>query len=439
MMKKLVILFACLGLAFQLSSCTSKDSQPEAEVAADVDSADLEKLEGDGSLEVASDDSLSSDQLPEDALGETNSAAEATTEKVSGDTAAAPAAPAEDIAASAETMPADPFAETTSSEAAPPAPPLEPVAETSVPATTEDTAMTEPTTDSSTTIVEPEPPKKVVIPLQKVATTPWKVGKTLYNAVYFVRPGDSLASISQMLYGSDKTGELKKGNPTYASREVRPGDKVYYNSPQRPEDAARVLTYHEDTGMAPEVYIAKSGDNIRKVAKDLLGYDNAWKEVWASNSVDSKGALEEGTELRYWKGQAVAAAPAAVPQEAVPAAQEPQAPVVQQEMAQQEIPPPPMPEIPQEQAAEMAPPPPMPEIPQEQAPPPPPMQAMNPPADQMPTEGEEATPTEMDQDTTMALGVVGLAAAGLAIIVMRRKRRQRDLEMQAMDNTHVGT
>jgi LPXTG-motif cell wall-anchored protein len=46
----------------------------------------------------------------------------------------------------------------------------------------------------------------------------------------------------------------------------------------------------------------------------------------------------------------------------------------------------------------------------------------------------------MDNDTTMALGVVGLAAAGLAIlIVMRKKRRQRELEQQSMDNTHVGT
>lgn len=441
MMKKLVVLLACLGLAFQLTSCTSKNSQADSEVAADYDSADLEKLEGDEALEIAGDDSLASDQLPEDALGETTTTT----------TAESTHAEKADIAASTETMPADPFAETT--EAVPPhtADTSTTVVDTTVASTPDNTAMVESSTatSSSTTVVDnssEEAPKKASVPLQKVATAPWKVGKTWYNTVYFARPGDSLASISQMIYGADKTKELKKGNPALASRDVRPGDKVYYSSPHRAEDSSKIVTYYEDNGMAPEVYVAKSGDNIKKVSKDLLGYDNAWKEVWSSNAVDSKGNIAEGTELRYWRSIA-AAAPVQQHQELTnSASHEAQAPSLpsheeMQQQAQNEIPPPPMPE---QQPMEMAPPPPPPpqEIAHEMAPPPPPppVEAVNPPAPPQQHHVAEEAPTGMDNDTTMALAVVGLAAAGLAVlIVMRKKRKQKELEQQAMDNTHVGT
>ncbi|WP_347358367.1 LPXTG cell wall anchor domain-containing protein [Bdellovibrio sp.] len=449
MMKKLVVLLACLGLAFQVTSCTSKDSQADSEVAADFDSADLEKLEGDEALEIAGDDSLASDQLPEDALGESTTTTETTTTTTETTVADGEATTEHtDVATTTETLPADPFAEQPDVASTTP-PPVETSTSVAQSETSSSVFESSSTSESSTTVVDSgasEAPKKASAPLQKVATTPWKAGGTWYNTVYFARPGDTLKSVSQMIYGSDKRAELKKGNPTYHSRDVRAGDKVYYNSPHRPEDSARMITYYEDNGLAPETYVAKSGDNIRKVSKTLLGYDNAWKEVWASNSVDSKGEIAEGTELRYWRGGAVAAAPvpqqhqevaAAMPEQAPPPMQEeiPAPPMPEDPMAHQaqmDIPPPP----PMDQAGDMAPPPP-PDMAQEMAPPPPPpVEAINPPAPQV---AEEA-PTGMDNDTTMALAVVGLAAAGLAVlIVMRKKRKQKELEQQAMDNTHVGT
>lgn len=429
MMNKLVILLACLGLAFQQTSCTSKDSQAESEVAADVDSADLETLEGEGTGEIVDENAIASDQLPEDALGETAQVAEAPE-------ASEPAEAAPVDVPAAEALPPDPFADTVATSTPPPAAPEEVAPPADTPTTMVESTTT---TETTTTIVDPEPVKKVSAPLQKIAASPWKVGKTWYNTVYFARPGDSLSSISQMIYGSDKTKELIKGNPTYNARDIRPGDKVYYNSPHRSDDASRLLTYYEDNGIAPEVYIAKPGENIRKVAKELLGYDGAWKEVWASNTVESKGSIDEATELRYWKGGAVAAAPPAPP--TAPAAVVAQEPVMPPPPVAEEIPAPPMPE--QQQAAmDMPPPPPeMPEPEQMAPPPPPPVEAMNPPVpqEQAPMV-EEGTDVATDQDTTMALAVVGLAAAGLAVlIVMRKKRKQRDLDQQAMDNTHVGT
>lgn len=458
MMKKLVILLACLGLAFQLTSCTSKDSQKGSDGAADVDSADLEQVDGENTA--SGGDSLSSDQLPEEALGETESVAVAQPAEeppVAADVAVEPVAePANDVAAApSEALPPDPFAESSTVNTPPPA--SSSVVESTVDSPTK---MVESTTrtETSTTIVDSEPAKKVSAPLQKVASAPWQVGKVWFNTVYFARPGDSLASISKMIYGSNKTKELKKGNAAFKSRNVRPGDKVYYNSPNRPDDSSRMLTYHEDNGVAPEVYVAKAGDNVRKVSKELLGYDGAWKEVWASNSFDSKGALPEGTEIRYWKGgvaaaphQEVAAAPheqapvaPAMPTEMAPPAEMAPPPPPPEMAAQGEIPPPPMPE--QNAGMEVPPPPPPPEMPPvEQAPPPPPVQAVNPPPPPPPPVAEEHVAAEGEtaegsQDTTMALGVVGLAAAGLAfMIVMRKKKRQRELDQQAMENTHVGT
>ncbi|UYL10493.1 hypothetical protein B9G69_007885 [Bdellovibrio sp. SKB1291214] len=454
MMKKLVVLLACFGLVANLSACSlfSKDTKSGDEVTSDFDSADLEKLEGEEALQAGTEGApASSDQLPEDALGETNTdmaAAPAPTD------APADAPPAEPTVAE---LPADPFAPQ------PDAPAPMDTASSSVPEPTSDvgsSSMSEPSSTASTTYVDQSAeaaPKKPAVSLQKVATSPWQVGKTWYNTVYFARPGDTLKSISTMIYGdAKKVKEIKKGNPTIANRgSVKPGDKVYYNSPHRPDDSGRMITYYEDNGIQPEVYTAKAGDNIRSVSKELLGYKDAWKEVWASNSIESKTDIPEGTQLQYWKGgQVAAAAPVAQHQEVAAAQQAPpmgEAPPmpdappamdVPPQQAAADIPPPPMPDMAQQAPPapdqQMAPPPPPPMDQAQMAPPPPPppMPAMNPPHH----EDAGAAAGGMDNDTTMALGVVGLAAAGLAIlIVMRKKRRQRELEQQSMDNTHVGT
>lgn len=461
MIKRFVVLLACIGLAGQVTSCTSKENQTDTELSADLEASDLEQIENADSLDIAGDDPLMSDALPEDALGESDFASNedsslttetvtTTTESTSEDIDAT--VEQVDIAKVDETLPSDPFAESSSSDlvAESSSTLTDAPTETSSSYADSSTSYSSETTTTSSYSSESETEVKKNIPLQKMAETPWKVGGTLYNTLYFARPGDSLSSISQMLYGMDKTSELKKGNPTYKNRDVRPGDKVYYNSPHRPTDDSRIITYYDDNGMSPEVYVAKDGDNIRTVAQELLGYSGAWKEVWSSNDVDSKGSISAGTQLRYWRGgQAVAhnelvpaqgtqppppPAMAEVP-ETMPPMDMPQDPSM---MAGNEIPPPPP--VDNFNSPDMAPPPPMDDFAQDMAPPPPPpVESFNPPAPEQ-NVAQDSVEEGMDNDTTMALGVVSLGAVGLALLmVVRKKRKQKELEQQALDQTHVGT
>ncbi len=460
MHKKLLLLIACLGLALQLTSCTSKDSKQDSEAATDFESADLENL--DGGSDVA-DSSLSAEQLPEDTMSEAPAptadvaAADTMTEQPANDLAldTPPVEPTQDLAA-APTEPAP--------EMAPPVEPPAPEAPTMSsneimppPAETEtpNVAANEPVTEKpemSAAATTDSKPVSAGASLQKVNPSPWQVGSVWANSVYFARPGDTMASVSKMIYGNEsKVAELKKINPTLKSRSLKPGDKVYYNSPHRADDSQRMLTYYEDNGQQPEVYIAKKGDNLRKISKTLLGYDNAWKEVWASNSVESKAKLEEGTELKYWRGGAVAAAnPSQEMGHNANQALPPEIPQQQPDVAMN----PPMPEqspmpeqMPAQAGADLPPPPPMPE----QAPPPPPPadMAMNPPPPPppmeqtpppMPKHHDAEASGDMDSDTTMALAAVGIAAAGLAgLIVLRKKRKQKELEQALGQDTQVGT
>ena len=52
MMKRLLVLIACLGLTAHLSGCTSHDAKQDSEVTSDYDSSELEKVEGSDEVEV---------------------------------------------------------------------------------------------------------------------------------------------------------------------------------------------------------------------------------------------------------------------------------------------------------------------------------------------------------------------------------------------------
>lgn len=451
-MKKLKSIVTCLVLTTLIISCTSKDTQEESAAATATDeSAGLDAggggLEGaDASAAGKTDEANSGfldEQLPEESLDASQPPATAQTGEPSAQPGAAgdPGQAALDLPpdaqASAEPPPAEgaPSTDTT--------PPGDATASVD-PGTSE---LAPPPVEAPVDVPKDDTPKPAVAALKKIESAPFrrKAGGTLLNAVYIARDGDTFSSISEKIYGNkDKSKALKKDNPAFKS--VKAGHKIYYNSPQRPDDESKLLTFYEDQGMAPEVYVAKEGDNIRKVAKELLGYKDAWKEVWATNLVESKQELPAGTELKYWKGGPTVPKvamdshkndlPAPPPMENTP-------PPPPSQAATNDLPPPPPP------AMEPPPPPPPPVAARtNDIPPPPPPPAMEPPPPPPPPKpmakapkvpAADPKPEGMDDDTVMALAVLGGALVLLVgLMIVRRRRAQKELNAQFGD-TQVGT
>ncbi|AGH94295.1 hypothetical protein [Pseudobdellovibrio exovorus] len=297
--------------------------------------------------------------------------------------------------------------------------------------------------------------------LKKVAlTTPYQGADGGWiNTVYVVRPKETLTDISMKIFASDRSEDLKKigENSFLKSRAPRVGDKIYYSSPNRPDDSSRTMLYQEDMGLVPETYVAKKGDNLKKVSKELLGFDNAWKEVWTSNSVESQGSLKEGELLRYW---AEAPAMAATLPPPLPPPTTGASLVDPSQMpsgadsgmgtlppppadANANLPPPPtgteMPPMGTDGTDPMAaggvdsfpPPPPVDEM--AELPPPPPAEDLQAAAPRKKINLDEEVAAEeggLDSDTMMSLGALGVLVALLALVIIRRKK-QKAAQLQA--------
>lgn len=446
---------ACAIIALHLVACTPTKSEDEAS----SDAAGLENPDGSAAAKPAGDEAQANfldDPQPEDGLGKPQ------------DKAAVP-----DGQASATPPPtADPLAPPPADPNAAPPPPADLMADKS--------ATPPPATDAGATPIAPDamaatpPPdagaavapveaaaKPAPAPLQKVKEAPFQGKTALMNAVYIARPGDTMKSISAMIFGSpDKVKELKAQNGV--GNKPRPGQKIYYNSPLRPEDSTKLLNFYEDTGVPAQTYVAKDGDKLKAVSKQLLGFPDAWKEVWETNSVESKSKLAAGTEIRYWRGVDAApgnlanngADPAAMgsvnantPPPNMPAMNTPPPPPPPTMANNMPPPPPPQnmqknmpPPPPNMQANNAPPPPPEPQAAMPPPPPPPPAAEMTPPPPPPPAPPKDvaaapkkqpgkptmAPPDDgMDQDTIMYMAAGGIVALGAAgYLIMKRKKAQ---------------
>jgi hypothetical protein len=298
------------------------------------------------------------------------------------------------------------------------------------------------TTTSTTTIRDSNETTPSFIPVRKMKTTPYNDGNTLINRLYIVRDGDNMNSISTKVYGDDsRAKDLYKWNSHFKGKTLKVGDKVYYASARNPTDSSAMLLYYEEAGIQPSMYSAKKGESIRKVSQTLLGHPRSWMEVWATNDVESKWAMSEGTQLRYWpEGAAAGATP-------IMQANEEAAPVMDeasgaedsgQNMAANEELPPPAEDMPMDEGS-MAqndennlgnvaaagsleePPPPSSDI---STPPPPPPTAIAPP--EAPAENGLASMMGGQDDSMMmaALGGLLILAALILLIFIKRSRKK---------------
>lgn len=461
----LLVLLLVFGLSLQLTGCTSQSAKEESAAAADSDFAEegdgdfsedfqqqvadgdqqLDDQQLDGQLE-AQNDLPPQDQLQgqEIALDDQQSLdGQLLDDQQSGEEIAlddGQQSLPDDVVSNEEPSVAldsgmpEPQPEQQTADIAPP-----PVEE---PLTVEEPTQLADTHENSETLsgsnsFESQPEEPKFVPVKKIADTAFMRNGANLNRVYIGRAGDTFPSVSEKIYGTpDRARDLRAWNPALKGQ-IKVGDKVYYQSPRDPNDQT-MLTFYEENGIQPNIYVSKEGDNIRAVSRNLLGHKDSWKEVWATNpNIDSKGEIPGGLEIRYWSDEVVAQAPVMLPQEppmeqlaAAPEPQMPSMPEMPEPMPPQEPdmmasaepppPPPPPPAGPDigavgevAQAPEIAPPPP---------PPPPPEPR---PVAKKPQLDDDASAG--DPDTMMAMGVGGILilAAAVLFVVLRRNRAKR--------------
>lgn len=536
-MKKLLVVFLALGLMMQYTACTNNQAQEDSEFVENADVEKIEAEEAiqadanktDTPLAENEPSSLATDKSLESALGESTASTETPTDNLTLEDAAttqteAPSETPADNIATAPTLDENSLGDTpppviennttttdslalndttTPSETIPP---LENNLNDSALNMTEappaDTALVEP---SAADAVAPAPTKKKkakksadqvaafdsgatpvaetssVKPMNANASkkkisemVPYAFNDGFVNSIYIARPKETLKQISQTIFGADKTKELKQINTYLKARSPRAGDKIAYVSPNRPTDSSKTISFYEDTGMVAETYVATKNDNLKKVAKKLLGYDRAYEEVWATNTLETKGKMNEGETFKYWKSTSTITP--SMP--SLPLANN-SANVItnpnelpkpnknsdkNSDLAANQLPndlpppppadlPPPPPENPQmamnNQGGDLPPPPPPPTddlaanaAGSMEAPPPPPADeaAAKPPKTKpAPADALTEEPTEEDQgsDLYTMLGIGVIVLGGVAIVMMRRKKKMSaDI---SMGETGVGT
>ncbi len=139
-----------------------------------------------------------------------------------------------------------------------------------------------------------------LIPVKKMKSSVYQASGVNLNRLYIVRPDDNMQSIATKIYGNDRSEELYSYNLHFRGKNLNTGDKIYYQSPNNPNDSM-MKTYYEDNNLPPQYYTTQEGDNLRKFSKKLLGHERSWMEIYATNeNVESKGRLPAGLQIRYW-------------------------------------------------------------------------------------------------------------------------------------------
>ncbi len=416
-----VSILALASAPLFISGCTSSSEQGETETASTDDGLDSGELADDGgtSTESTADVDAPADAAPTDAAPAPDTAGDDIVADLGDDPTAEKPMDLPDEPMGTEAAPAD-----------------QGIADNSDPANVPPPAEGLETADASPApLVEDTPPPAPVASLKKIKDAPFNSNGRILNTVYVARKGDNLNKVSEKLYGDKKHKKDLQADNSFLNRGVKEGDKIYYNSPRRPDDTTTMMTYYEDNGIPAQTYVTQDGDDLKKLAKDLLGSKEAWKELWVTNAnIESKNALDAGTEVRYWASAGETVVATNTPPPSVPSEMPPppnvagtMTPPAQDANAfpppSDSLPPPP----PIQDTAALPPPPPameqnMADIPAP-PPPPPPMGAKKP----------AQTPESFlfqDQETTMAFGAGGILLLSVLLIVVHRIKKGRAQKMR---------
>jgi hypothetical protein len=157
------------------------------------------------------------------------------------------------------------------------------------PATTDSLAGTLPSEPAAVSTPAPE-----VVPT--IPSAPVKRKGTTLNRYYFVRKGDTEASVSELIYGStENSKQLKKWN----KGKFRTGKMIYYSSPTDPGDTAMKSLY-EERQLQPKEITVGAKDTLKKIASKELGSRASWTEVAVTNGIQSVDGVSEGMRVNVY-------------------------------------------------------------------------------------------------------------------------------------------
>lgn len=113
------------------------------------------------------------------------------------------------------------------------------------------------------------------------------------NRFYVLRTGDTAPSVSKMIFGHpNRSAELLS---RVGTRSWRPGEILFYNSPDNPEDTT-MKSFYEERGVTTEPHTVSAGESLAAVAKARYGSPKSWREIAAVNGLTST-EITVGTTL----------------------------------------------------------------------------------------------------------------------------------------------
>lgn len=132
--------------------------------------------------------------------------------------------------------------------------------------------------------------------LPTIPATAITKGNASLNRFYFLRKGDTPASVAKLLYGNAvRAKDLREWN----SGTWRPGKGVYYASPFQPDDT-EMRSFYQERQVPADTYTVKRGEWLSKIATQKLGHPASWKEIAIVNGLSGANDIKRNKRLAIY-------------------------------------------------------------------------------------------------------------------------------------------